>query len=466
MNPINPCSFYLPVFFRTRIYRIDADASLGGRYCLPAQFTIYATKQPKTHNRQPIFIYFYLLIFSHTRNPPKKTGNRFAGRHFLYNFVPLKYVDVILPLGIDALYTYSVPDDMEQKVVPYVRVKVPLGITKTYTAIVVSVADTLKNGIEPEKVKPIVAVIDAHPVLLSEQYRLWTWIASYYMSPIGDVYRCALPTGMKTEGIYRAKTETFVGLSENYHSEQAIHQALNSLVRAPKQLAAFNAFLALTHWDTITGESTEMPVAEITREALMNETHSNIATIKGLCDKEILRLYDKAVGRLNESGTPHPENIKPLNENQQRAYDEIRQQWEKHNVCLLHGVTSSGKTEIYISMIQRAIDEGKQVMYLLPRLWQSPRNLPFQILGCRARGDMAKAALRRTLRRDTRSTLSRFPPIPATRTGDNRRRARDLLQAAGPSATLSRTVSGYSAGTDVWGKDTSRHGNAKYGVIL
>ena len=147
----------------------------------------------------------------------------------------MKYVDVILPLGIDALYTYSVPDDMEQKVVPYVRVKVPLGITKTYTAIVVSVADTLKNGIEPEKVKPIVAVIDAHPVLLSEQYRLWTWIASYYMSPIGDVYRCALPTGMKTEGIYRAKTETFVGLSENYHSEQAIHQALNSLVRAPKQ---------------------------------------------------------------------------------------------------------------------------------------------------------------------------------------------------------------------------------------
>ena len=282
--------------------------------------------------------------------------------------MPLKYVDVILPLGIDALYTYSVPDDMEQKVVPYVRVKVPLGITKTYTAIVVSVADTLKNGIEPEKVKPIVAVIDAHPVLLSEQYRLWTWIASYYMSPIGDVYRCALPTGMKTEGIYRAKTETFVGLSENYHSEQAIHQALNSLVRAPKQLAAFNAFLALTHWDTITGESTEMPVAEITREALMNETHSNIATIKGLCDKEILRLYDKEVGRLNESGTPHPENIKPLNENQQRAYDEIRQQWEKHNVCLLHGVTSSGKTEIYISMIQRAIDEGKQVMYLLPEI--------------------------------------------------------------------------------------------------
>ena len=112
---VSPLSFFFEHGF------IDADASLGGRYCLPVQFTIYATKQPKNYNRQPIFIYFYLLIFSlsHTRNPSKKTENRFAGRHFLYNFVPLKYVDVILPLGIDALYTYSVPDDMEQKVVPY-----------------------------------------------------------------------------------------------------------------------------------------------------------------------------------------------------------------------------------------------------------------------------------------------------------------------------------------------------------
>lgn len=275
------------------------------------------------------------------------------------------FIDVILPLGLEGLYTYSVPAGMESEVIPMVRVKVPLGQTKTYTALVVRVHDQAPQGV---KVKDIVSVIDASPVLLPQQMKLWNWIADYYMSPLGDVYRTALPTGMKAERGYRAKTETYIGLSNDLQSESSLHDALSSLMRAPKQLETFNTFLAMTHWDTIEDKRTSEPVKEITREALMNEAHSNIANIKALCDKGMLYTYEKEVGRLNQGGVPHPENIKQLNEHQQRAFDSINSQWKDHNVCLLHGVTSSGKTEIYINLIQQAINEGKQVLYLLPEI--------------------------------------------------------------------------------------------------
>lgn len=274
----------------------------------------------------------------------------------------LKYVDVILPLGLPGLYTYSVPQDLEEKVQPFVRVKVPLGLTKTYTALIVRVHDVPPQAVN---VKDVKAVVDVQPVLLAEQYKLWAWIADYYMSPIGDVYRAALPNGMKVEEHYRPKTETYIGLAKDFRSEQALHLALNMLVRATRQLEAFNAFLSLTHWDEMAEGTTP---EEITREELMNSAHLNAATIKALVDRGMLYTYEKEVGRLNNASQPHPENIKPLNEHQLRARDEIYRAWEEKSVCLLHGVTSSGKTEIYISMIQRAIDEGKQVLYLLPEI--------------------------------------------------------------------------------------------------
>lgn len=276
----------------------------------------------------------------------------------------MKFVDVILPLGLEGLYTYALPESMEGGVQPFVRVQVPLGSTKTYTALVIRIHDTRPSV---KTVKEVIHVIDSAPVLLGPQYKLWQWIADYYMSPIGDVYRAALPSGMKAEDKYKVKTETFIGLKEEFHNATALHMALNSLVRAPKQLEVFNEFLALTHWDEIDEHATPQ-TEEITREALMNACHSNISMLQMLCKRGLLYTYEKEVGRLNNAGEPHPENIKPLNENQQKAYDDIYKEWEKHNVCLLHGVTSSGKTEIYISMIQRAIDEGKQVLYLLPEI--------------------------------------------------------------------------------------------------
>lgn len=292
-------------------------------------------------------------------------------RFFLFTFAVMKYVNVILPLGIDGLYTYSVPEGLECQVVPFIRVKVPLGISKTYTGLVVNHPTEDVSIREGVQIREIIAIIDTDPVLLPQQYRLWTWISEYYMSPLGDVFRTALPSGMKAEGTYRPKTETYVGLSPQFQNEDALHIALNTLTRATKQLEAFNSFLSLSHWDSIEDDSTREEVVEVTRDELMNDAHTNAATIKALCDRGLLHVYDKEVSRLmrDRSLENYPVSVsKALSEAQQEAYDKIFREWETHNVCLLHGVTSSGKTEIYIKMIQRAIDEGKQVLYLLPEI--------------------------------------------------------------------------------------------------
>ena len=137
---------------------------------------------------------------------------------------------------------------------PFIRVLVPLGASKTYVALVVRVHDTEPQGIT---VKSILQVIDPQPVLLPEQFKLWRWIANYYMSPIGDVYRAALPTGMKTIGTYRPRTETCVGLPPEYRSEQALHRAIDSLHRAPNQQKAFCAYLELSGWDEAFGNDND-----------------------------------------------------------------------------------------------------------------------------------------------------------------------------------------------------------------
>lgn len=284
----------------------------------------------------------------------------------------MRYADIILPLGLEGLFTYSVPDTLAGRVVPFVRVVVPLGRSKVYTGIVARVHDERpeprpgRDGKPVEvDVKDILDVMDDTPVLLDYQYRLWQWIAEYYLCPIGDVFRAAFPAGMKQEEGYRPKTETYIRLTPQYRNEASLHVALNILHRAQKQLAAFNTYLYLSHYDTLENDTPAEKIVEITREELLNTSRTTDSVIRSLIERGLLETYEVAVGRLNYHGEYHPERLKPLSSPQQRAYEAILSATKP---VLLQGVTGSGKTEIYIHLIKEQIERGHQVLYLLPEI--------------------------------------------------------------------------------------------------
>lgn len=293
-----------------------------------------------------------------------------VGRHIvrppfcIYILYIMHYVDVILPLPLEGTFTYSLPEAMADKVCLGVRVLVPLGKSKTYTAMVVRVHEDA-----PEfKTRDILQVIDTEPVMLERQMRLWQWIATYYMSTLGDAFKAALPAGLKAEENYRPKTVRCVTLPANLRSEQSLHLVISILSKAIKQQQTFNTYLQLSHWDNIDGETSPEHIQEVACDELQNAAGASDAVLRQLINRKFLEVYHREVGRIGGGGEAHPENIQPLSEAQQDAMNQIRTQFMAKNVVLLHGVTSSGKTEIYIHLIQKAIDEGKQVLYLLPEI--------------------------------------------------------------------------------------------------
>ena len=288
----------------------------------------------------------------------------------------MTYANIILPLPLDGYFTYCVPDALASRVQNGMRVTVPFGKSKTYVGIVVEypvdvpkpVEEVARQGKKKIVYKNIAEVLDDTPILLPQQLRLWKWIGDYYMSPIGDVYKAALPSGLKAEDGFRPRTELFIRLADKYRDVQTLTLLISSMKRAVKQLDVLMTYLRLTGVDNIEHLLPETELREVTREELMNESHASIAVIRLLQEKMILVTYEKEVGRLNHNIAPHPEKIKPLNEAQTEAYNHILVQMMGHPVTLLHGVTSSGKTEIYIHLIQKAINEHKQVLYLLPEI--------------------------------------------------------------------------------------------------
>lgn len=274
------------------------------------------------------------------------------------------YVDVLLPLPLEGLFTYAVPEEMEAQVRFGVRLVVPLGRSKTYVAIAVKI-----HGQQPEfKVKPVLEVMDEEPILTESQFNLWRWIADYYMSPLGEVYNAAMPLGLKQRDGFKPKMETYITLTPIYRNEQALHIALDQLARSPKQQKVFIDYLALSHWDEFPDERAERQRSEVSRDELMNYSHCTSTVLKNLIERKMLMTYEKEVGRLNHAGEPHLNQVKPLNEAQQEAYNQILFSFLSKNVTLLHGVTSSGKTEIYIHLIRQALERHEQVLYLLPEI--------------------------------------------------------------------------------------------------
>ena len=275
----------------------------------------------------------------------------------------MRYADLILPLPLQGTFTYVLPLAMQSTVQVGMRVLVPFGRNKTYLGIVARLHEVQPQGYE---VKNVTQLMDTEPIVTDQQLKLWQWIADYYLAPIGEVYKAAMPAGLKAEDGYHPKMETYIRLTPAYQNEAALHVALNILGRAPKQLEAFIAYLELSRWDQI--EREDCKLNEITREELLNASHASATTLQQLEKRGMLETYEVEVGRLNHGGEYHPEYIKQLNIAQQQACNHILMSMMRKPVTLLHGVTSSGKTEIYIHLIQQALERKEQVLYLLPEI--------------------------------------------------------------------------------------------------
>lgn len=276
----------------------------------------------------------------------------------------ITYVDIILPLPLNRLFTYSVPLQMEATLKEGMRLLVPFGNSKQ----MVGIAVRFHHDKPDFKVKPVSKPLDTMPMVTESQIKLWQWTADYYMSPIGDVMNAALPAGLKAEDGYRPKTETYVTLPDNLRNETSLKMVFSILKRAMAQQKTFATYLSLSHWNSACKENTEEHIVEVTKEELMNESHCSLAVIKQLFERKFLITYDKEVGRLNCGGEPHLDNVKQLSQPQQEAYNKIVFLFLQKPVVLLRGVTSSGKTEIYIHLIKQALERKEQVLYLLPEI--------------------------------------------------------------------------------------------------
>ena len=265
------------------------------------------------------------------------------------------FVDVILPLPLPGTFTYSIPSALKGQVVPGCRVTVPLGNKKSYTALVASVHDN-----EPVEyaVKPIKELLDESPIILETQIKLWDWISKYYVCSMGDIYKAAIPQGLKGE--FKPRTEQRVRLTTRCHDEKGINLLLQSLGRAPRQARLLATYLQIA-----------MPFSETPKEVakhrLLEVAQVAAPIYKQLQDKGILESYDVEIGRLDNSNAPCMP-VNSLSHAQQKAFDEIKEAFSQKSVTLLHGVTSAGKTEIYIHLITEALERGEQVLYMLPEI--------------------------------------------------------------------------------------------------
>lgn len=336
-----------------------------------------------------------------------------------------QFADVILPLAVKGKFTYVIPDEHIGMVAPGCRVIVQFGKRKLYSGIVFSVVE--ENG-EAGKLKTITDLLDPNPLVGEIQLKLWSWISDYYMCTIGEVMKAALPsgfcpesetlvkvnpefndfrsldessvmivsiienkgstylkdlpltinnkntlrivndlifyniilTGESFEEKYKPKEETFIILSKSF-SENELHTILDSLIKAPRQYDLLSAYLR------ITGYPEGSVLLHINKSRLLKEASALASSISSLEQKGIFKSVSIEVGRLIPNRTIR-EPLRELSRIQADALKTIRSQFKDKDTVLLHGVTSSGKTEVYIHLIEEQLQAGKQVLYLLPEI--------------------------------------------------------------------------------------------------
>ena len=338
-----------------------------------------------------------------------------------------RFAEVLLPLSIPGTYTYRVPEEMDARV--GCRVLVPFGRKKIYTGIIDSLHDQEPQGYT---IKSLLTMLDDSPILRHPQLKLWKWMADYYLCSMGEVFKAAVPSGLKVESEtyispnpdfeedpdhrlserervvldltaqrgrvqiadiahatgfktvegtvsrllekdaihvserlvdnYRPKTETCVRLTLNQDDEQGLHAFFDQVHRAPKQEALLLAYLDLSRW--LSHGSTPH---EVTKENLLTRAQVSAAVLSAATQRGIFEVYKREINRFDHLGT----SLQPppaLSNEQQRAYHEIHQSFASKAITLLHGVTSSGKTAIYMHLIQDALAQGLQVLYLVPEI--------------------------------------------------------------------------------------------------
>jgi len=282
----------------------------------------------------------------------------------------LRYADVILPLPLQGSFTYALPSEFGTKVQVGCRVIVPFGVRKFYTAVVVRLHDE-----EPAyPTKDVSELLDEAPAILPGQLRLWQWVSEYYLCSMGEVFKAALPSGLKLE------SESVVLLNADWEAaspltpgEEKVWQALQPKKRGKQ---AGQTLLSLQKQ---TGLKGILPVVKSLLEKGAVEMKEELRrspkpkTAKPLSESQpasspLSRPLPRGEEAFALMGDGRTVGGAALTEAQQRAMDDIVGQWETHNVCLLHGVTSSGKTEIYIHLIKEAIAKGRQVLFMLPEI--------------------------------------------------------------------------------------------------
>lgn len=339
------------------------------------------------------------------------------------------FAEVLLPLPLNNTFTYQIPDDMVTRLKIGFRVIVPFGRKKYYTAIVTAITNIRPGDYE---IKNISLILDDYPIIRHPQLKFWNWIAEYYLCTTGDVYKAAVPAGLKVESEtfielnsdfeesadnrlneretiicqlldhsgrmtpseiekktgfknveaivsrllereaiiiseklverYRSRKEAYVRLNIKPGDNEAMHLAFDKVHNAKKQETALLALIELTRFNRATTQP-----KEVTRAELLERSGVTTPILKALADKGIIEIYKKEINRFRYNGLVAGE-LPKLSKPQSEALANIHRSFIDKNITLLHGVTSSGKTEIYIHLISYVLRQGNQALYLVPEI--------------------------------------------------------------------------------------------------